>query len=99
MTQHSPRRRERSNRPTPTAVRVAFIDPGSRVEARLGAVTGAVISILPDGVKFTMQSVVDLPQVDRRPRPATNVNTAIRAVEERVKQWCEAAGLRSVTRD
>jgi hypothetical protein len=82
--------------PAPIAGHVAltFDDSKGRIEARLGVVCVAQISINPAGGGYLWTCF--LPMLRRVPAPAADLDKAKSAVDHQVRQWCEAAHVVSV---
>jgi hypothetical protein len=73
-------------------IALEFVEVGcALIEARLGVITVATITLNPAGGGFLWS--IDLAAVPRDLRPAADLEKACAAVEYRVRQWCEAARL------
>lgn len=92
------RRQGRVNRPLgKSALTVSFVDAGGRVEARLGVVTVATISVNPAGGGYLW--ALFLPMFRPGAQPAADLDKAKSAVDFKVREWCEAAKLISAKSD
>jgi hypothetical protein len=73
------------------AVRIAFVDRGSHIEARLGVVTVGMVTHDPAAGGFFW--AVHLAGMSAAPKPAGDADKAKSAIEHKVREWCEAAKL------
>jgi len=72
------------------AIALEFVETGATVEARLGVVTVARITINPNGGFLW---AIDLSMVSPSPRSAADLEKAKGAIDYKVREWCEAARL------
>lgn len=70
-----------------------FVDAGGRVSARLGVIVVAEITINPNGGRFPFFWAMHLPMTPRTPRPVADIDLAKRLISEKVREWCDAAGV------
>jgi hypothetical protein len=78
------------------SVRVEFKEHAHTIEARLGVmIVGAVTHDTTSEGYFW---AVYLPGVNQMPKPARDPDAARRAIQHKVREWCEAAKLISVKR-
>ena len=78
------------------SIEIAFLDRGSMIEARLGVVVVGTVTHDPAAGGYFW--AVDLPGVNRTPRPAGDPDKARGAIRHKVIEWCEAAKLISARR-
>jgi hypothetical protein len=74
----------------PAVPSLKFLDTGAAIEARLGVICVARITINPTG-GFLWSCY--LPMVPPAPRPAADLEKAQAAIDYKVREWCEAARL------
>ncbi|MGC2780834.1 MAG: hypothetical protein WA418_34885 [Bradyrhizobium sp.] len=76
-------------------VHLEAVETSAAIELRLGVVTvGVVTHDAGEGYYWA----VYLPGLEQTPRPANDADKARRAVEAKVREWCEAARVISIRR-
>ncbi|WP_315772962.1 MULTISPECIES: hypothetical protein [unclassified Bradyrhizobium] len=78
-------------RAAPLPIRITEQESGSKIELRLGVVTVGLIT--PNPASNGYFYAVNLPGFSPAPVPARDVETARRALQRKVREWCEAASL------
>jgi hypothetical protein len=77
-------------RPGAAQISVTYVETGATIEARLGVICIAQITINPNGGYLWS---CFLPMLRPGPQPAADLDKALAAVDYKVREWCEAARL------